>query len=559
MIAIRFEFRPSHRAVAASSLCRGRALAMAVAGWIALLGASSSAAQSSHVGLSPVRAQRFENESVPPHVPEEVDLFGLALAAGDFDGDGADDLATGIPRGDCAAGLGLVDCGSVVIRYGVPGAGLASGLAAQILSQQESGSPNVAEEGDFFGWALAACDFDADGFDDLAVGVPNEDLTLGGTFNIENSGVVEIYYGSSAGLVPPASTVLSSNGIQSAQQRLGWALACGTFDSSTFEDLVVGVPGATVNNLPGAGRIRFYPGSLAGLGAGVLAFDQDSSDMQGIAEAGDSFGAALAIGDFDDSGNPDLAIGVPGENEEAGAVHILKGGDGGITTVFNFVFLEDALGGSPEAGDQFGYALTAGNFDLDFYDDLVIGVPFEDLGIAEDTGNVVVVYGEPAFGPPFLRSQGFDQSAILGGSNSESDDLFGFALASGDFDRDYYDDLAIGHPQEDNAGASDGDRDGSVTVLMGAPAVGLSPVRRRQFIAAFDGIPGDLAEHSEFFGRALGVGDFDGNGHTDLVIGVPNDDEDGLFDVGSEVVLYGSLFADGFESGFANYWSSVNP
>ena len=180
---------------------------------------------------------------LPSYVPQAEDHFAYTLAAGDFNGDGADDLATGIPFDDCLADVGPVNCGSVVVRYGVPGAGLATGLADQILNQQESGSPDPAEAEDFFGWALAACDFDFDGFDDLAVGVPREDLTLGGTLTIVDSGIVEIYYGTSAGLASPASAVLKSNGIESGQQRLGEALACGDFDSDGFDDLVVGLPG----------------------------------------------------------------------------------------------------------------------------------------------------------------------------------------------------------------------------------------------------------------------------------------------------------------------------
>jgi hypothetical protein len=112
---------------------------------------------------------------------------------------------------------------------------------------------------------------------------------------------------------------------------------------------------------------------------------------------------------------------------------------------------------------------------------------------------------------------------------------------------------------EDNTGASDGDVDGSVTVLMGAPAAGLSSVRRRQFVSAFAGIPGDIAENRERFGRTLTAGDFDGDGYSDLVIGMPNEDENGLAEAGAEVVLYGSLFADGFETQSTVFWSAVAP
>jgi hypothetical protein len=101
-----------------------------------------------------------------------------------------------------------------------------------------------------------------------------------------------------------------------------------------------------------------------------------------------------------------------------------------------------------------------------------------------------------------------------------------------------------------------GGNDGAVTVLMGAPGFGL--VGRFRFLSSgFLGIPGYANQHNQDFGRALAVGDFDGTGFADLVIGVPYHDEPGFFDVGGEVVLYGALFADGFEVESLVRWSSV--
>jgi hypothetical protein len=53
----------------------------------------------------------------------------------------------------------------------------------------------IAEIGDYFGSSVAAGDFDGDGLDDLAVGVPEEDLQIDQE-NTEDTGVVNVIYGS---------------------------------------------------------------------------------------------------------------------------------------------------------------------------------------------------------------------------------------------------------------------------------------------------------------------------------------------------------------------------
>ena len=85
---------------------------------------SEEEARSASVGLSPVGAQRFGNEDLLIFVPEEGDRFAWSLATGDFNGDGADDLVSGMPYDD---GFGVPDSGLVVVRYGSPGSGLETG------------------------------------------------------------------------------------------------------------------------------------------------------------------------------------------------------------------------------------------------------------------------------------------------------------------------------------------------------------------------------------------------------------------------------------------------
>jgi hypothetical protein len=127
-------------------------------------------------------------------------------------------------------------------------------------------------------------------------------------------------------------------------------------------------------------------------------------------------------------------------------------------------------------------------------------------------------------------------------------------MAAGDFDRDGRDDLAIGALGEFVTGP----QDGAATVIMGSPA-GLTADRHRSIAAGLGGFPGDATQHARWFSFSLAAGDFDGDGHADLAIGAPLEDENGVADAGTETVLYGAIFADGFETGATDLWSATSP
>jgi len=237
--------------------------------------------------------------------------------------------------------------------------------------------------------------------------------------------------------------------------------------------------------------------------------------------------------DFNKDGYSDLAVGVPSYSSysvaNSGEVFIFSGANSqsyalfyhSICTVDSKVF------------DFFGYSLTTGDFDKNGYSDLVIGVPYKDIGNREDAGTVYIMYGSPT--GSYCQELNQNTEGIEG--ESEAYDFFGESLIAGDFNGDGYSDLAIGVPNEDLVNNTVSDA-GMVHIIYGS-ANGLTAAGSSVFRQNTEGIEG-TPETRDNFGKSLTAGDFNGDQKSDLAIGVPNEDIGNISDAGMVHIIYGS-------------------
>ncbi len=376
----------------------------------------------------------------------------------------------------------------------------------------------------------AFADFDGDGTSEIVVQAEFEDDGA-----VANAGSITVLY-ANTNLTLANSQLFTQNtsgvpGASHANDRFGTSWAAGDFDNDGFDDLAVGSLEVSTENQ--GGSVTVFYGSNSGLvTAGAMVITQASIGVPDDIESGDQFGKALGVGDFDNDGYADLAIGAPRESfglaTSSGAVFVIEGSAAGLAISGTSMFRQ-GVGRTPgvaEAGDWFGAAVAGGDVNGDGFDDLAIGAPYEDTSVV-DGGAVTVLRGSSTGVTTTSAAMYWPgRESTTGPAVSEA--RFGHRLVIGEIRGAAAAELMVCAPWHRVAGH---DRAGAVWVLRGA-AGGPTSVGGAVLSEATPGAPGAVDAGDEFCLDGIALGRVGATEHQALAVSV-RQNADGLAESGS--------------------------
>lgn len=462
------------------------------------------------------------------------DFSGISVSgAGDFNGDGFDDVLIGASRADQP----VYDAGAAYLVFGKAGG---FDPAFELSSLDGSNGFKIRGPNSVLGQfgfsASGAGDVNGDGFDDIIIGLPRN--TQAG----QGAAVVIFGSGSAMGAEFDLATLNGSNGFKvtgtAADGEFGRAVSgAGDVNGDGLDDVIIGAYRAQTG-AGGAGYVVF--GRASGFNASLSVSTLNGANGFAIngAMGSDNLGFAVSgAGDFNGDGIGDVIIGSPNmfsTGSPTGASYVIYGKTTGFSATVNAGALDGSNGfklSGVAALDQTGSSVSsAGDLNGDGFDDIVIGAFRADPKGAGSGTSYVVFGGAGGFSADF-------QLASLDGSNgfridgAGAGDNAGRSVSrAGDINGDGLDDLLIG--AYGNPGAA---------YLIFGSASGFGP----QFdLAAFDksdGLRIVRVNIGDGAGRSVsGAGDVNGDGFDDLIIGAPFADKPRAPDFG---VSYGSAMS----------------
>ncbi len=411
--------------------------------------------------------------------------------------------------------------------------------------------------GDYAGYSVAMVgDLNGDGFDDLAVGAPLNDALQ------PDGGKVYVVFGSLFGPESDSlSTTMASFVGEGLGDRAGQTVAgAGDLNGDGLDDLLIGAP---YNDLggPDAGRVYVVLGRTTGWYPEMRLTHADFSFYGETGEQLGDIGTIAGGGDINGDGLDDIVLGVPYNSDsftEAGKVCVVTGQTSGWdkkTRLRDTAF--QLLGSDVEDWTGFSVAVVPDVND-DGMDDILIGAPHNSLS-STHAGRVYLFLGRPSL--PVLSADVANMSNQSWVGTQEGEEAGVDVASAGDITGDGFEDFVIGA-----WGVVSGHGLGRFYLVEGSAEYPENPDESVAF-------PLSRAMATITFGRdyagrpGLGIGDVDGNGIDEVLLGDCLADSAGAFeptgaDAGGAFLYSGrspaswALVASGSQADFIFYGES---
>ncbi|MBI4975673.1 FG-GAP repeat protein [Candidatus Peregrinibacteria bacterium] len=409
-------------------------------------------------------------------------------------------------------------------------------------------------------------DFNGDKIDDIAIGAPFASTGLkkwNGTVSVVFGKKFDFptNYESSLKIQPD----LTFSGAYSGDQ-LGTTITSGDFNNDGIKDIAIGAFNAYVNDKR-PGRVYIMYGKKDWTGQNVdFAYNKPDYVLTGNGDL-DGFGLTLATMDLNHDYIDDLLVSAPyfknSNNDSTGVVYGYWGGREGLSVNKAGENFANTVFRGQKADENFGSAITKGDFDGDQIEDVAISAYGANVGLLKGAGKVYVYRLNK---DPYI-SKIDKPNFVIDGDYSRG--WFGFSMDAADLNGDRIDDLAIssfpfrgkktngivkvyygglnfpspgilidGNIGESVLGASvllkDLDNDKNPEIIIGAPGLGMEAsseagnvyiinakgqfknsynIKNKEFTSVIHGENPD-----DWFGYGLSVMDFNGDGNKDLVV-----------------------------------------
>ena len=246
----------------------------------------------------------------------------------------------------------------------------------------------------------------------------------------------------------------------------------------------------------------------------------------------DRFGSSIAnIDDLNGDGTSDIIVGAPYDDaagSDTGAIHVMFMNSNG--TISNTIEINNNTVNGPvlNSNDLFGYSIAnIDDLNGDGTSDIIVGAPYDDAA-GSDTGAIHVM---------FMNSNGTISDTIEINNNTvngpvlNSNDLFGYSIASiGDLNGDGTSDIIVGAPYDDAAGSDTG----AIHVMfMNSNGTISDTIEINN-----NTVNGPVLNSNDLFGYSIAnIGDLNGDGTSDIIVGAPYDDAAGS-DTGAIHVMF---------------------